>query len=96
MTTATKANGLTYDKLLDIHRKHKLCYKWASERKIKDELGIPSGELEAFHNIYGLPRLKGDARRGLLYSLPGLEHILRDGNRATRPPSRLYNQVKNL
>ena len=76
MTTATKANGLTYDKLLDIHRKHKLCYKWASERKIKDELGIPSGELEAFHASFGLPRLKGDARRGLLYSLPGLEHIL--------------------
>jgi len=76
MTTATKANGLTYDKLLDIHRKHKICYKWATERKIKNELGISSGELQAFHNNYGLPRLKGDDRRGLLYSLPGLEHIL--------------------
>ena len=76
MTITTNTQGLNYSKLLDIHRKHKLCYKWASERKIKDELGIPSGELQAFHNTYGLPRLKGDDRRGLLYSLPGLEHIL--------------------
>jgi len=76
MTTATKANSLTYDKLLDIHRKHKVCYKWATERTIKSKLAISSGELDAFHNNYGLPRLKGDDRRGLLYSLPGLEHIL--------------------
>jgi len=76
MTTTTKANSLTYDKLLDIHRKHKICYKWGTERTIKSKLGISSGELQAFHNTYGLPRLKGDDRRGLLYSLPGLEHIL--------------------
>jgi len=76
MTTATKTHGLTYDKLMETHRKHKVCYKWATERTIKSKLGISSGELQAFHNTYGLPRLKGDDRRGLLYSLPGLEHIL--------------------
>ena len=76
MPTTTSAHGLTYDKLMETHRKHKLCYKWATERKIKDEYGIPSGELNVFYETYGLPRLKGDSRRGLLYSLPALEAIL--------------------
>ena len=76
MTTTTNAHGLTYSKLLDIHRKHKHAWKWATERKIKEEYGIPSGEMEVFHNTYGVPRLKGDARRGLLYSLPALEAVL--------------------
>jgi len=76
MTTTTSAHGLNYSRLLDIHKKHKQCWKWATERRIKDELGIPSGELELFHSTYGLPRLKGDSRRGLLYSLPALEAIL--------------------
>ena len=76
MTTTTKAHGLNYSKLLDIHRKQKQNWKWGSERRIKDLYGIPSGELEFFHDTYGLPRLKGSARRGLLYSLPGLEAIL--------------------
>ena len=76
MTTTTTAHGLTYSKLLDIHRKHKHAWKWATERKIKEEYGIPSGEMEVFHNTYGVPRLKGDARRGLLYSLPALEAVL--------------------
>ena len=76
MTTTTNTHGLNYSKLLDLHRKHKLVWKWATERRIKDELGIPSGELELFHNTYGLPRLKGDSRRGYLYSLVALEAIL--------------------
>ena len=76
MTTTTSAHGLTYSKLLDIHRKHKHVWKWATERSIKETYGIPSGELENFHDTYGLPRLKGSARRGLLYSLVGLETIL--------------------
>ncbi len=76
MPTTTSAHGLTYDKLMETHRKHKLCYKWATERTIKSKLNIPSGELELFHNTYGLPRLKGDSRRGYLYSLVALEAIL--------------------
>ena len=76
MTTTTNTHGLNYSKLLDLHRKHKLVWKWGTERRIKDELGIPSGELELFHNTYGLPRLKGDSRRGYLYSLVALEAIL--------------------
>ena len=76
MTTTTSAHGLNYSRLLDIHKKHKQCWKWATERRIKDELGIPSGELELFHSTYGLPRLKGDSRRGYLYSLVALEAIL--------------------
>ena len=75
-TATTNAPSLTYSKLLDVHRKNKNTWKWATERKINEEYGIPSGELAFFHDTYGLPRLKGNARGGLLYSQPALETIL--------------------
>ena len=77
-TTETKSEtyGLDHDSLMATHRKHTHGWKWATERKIKEEYGIPSGMLHEFHNTYELPRLKSAGNRALLYSLPALETIL--------------------
>ena len=72
----TNTYSLDHDYLLAAHRGHTHVFKWATERKIKEDYQIPSNVLDDFHKLYGLPRLLANERQPLLYSLPALEIIL--------------------
>ena len=68
---------MTREQLMDIHNEsHEKGFGWASDQAIKDAYQISGHTLALLTLHYDLPRIRFDARKSPIYSIPALNHVL--------------------